>query len=225
MSKIELLYKAIKYISKTKQYDLIDVLDTKNIEFIYDISKKNYLQKGGKYLSEDELENTELMFLSFHGQINSFKKLIVPEDIYLTIPLCCGTYFDINKEFISETYFYDDPDESNEEYEKFKNINNSINFITQLFMTVYGDIAKDYIDIYVIFINYLSIKFPKLFDILLWQFTVAGDNSMYLALKNGAYKIYYKLCIIILNIYITEFYNIATDDQKIELKKIMGELE
>jgi hypothetical protein len=60
---------------------------------------------------------------------------------------------------------------------------------------------------------------------LLWQFTVSGDESIDLALKAGSYKLYYKLCVIILNMYITEFYNIASDDQKIELKKIMGELE
>lgn len=85
------LDKAIKYIFKSKNYELISLLNNKNINIVYYLAKKNYLQKGGsQHLSLEELDKTEVMHLSFHGQIMGYRELVVPDGIYLVIPLCCG---------------------------------------------------------------------------------------------------------------------------------------
>lgn len=100
-----LLYKIIKYVQKSKKYQLLNNINSGNIRNIYHLAKNNYLRKqtGGTKLTEDQIQNTKIMHLCFHGTISSNKKLIVLPNMHLIIPLCCGF---TNKECVIEHEFF-----------------------------------------------------------------------------------------------------------------------
>ena len=93
MTPLNLLYKNFKYSEKLKNYDLFFTMNSNNLELVNNLLKKKYLKQyqiGGELIPDSDLENASITHFSFHGIIKTNANLLVPNGIYLIIPLCCG---------------------------------------------------------------------------------------------------------------------------------------
>jgi hypothetical protein len=121
------IYKVVKYSSKLKNKELISLLNPSNTDLIYDLLKKEYLnnqQNGGVDLlsyKNINIKNVQLMTILYHGEMNSKRNLIVPKNIHLIVPLCCGISNFETLDFYQ--YFQRDPE----------NIKNDINKKERIF--------------------------------------------------------------------------------------------
>lgn len=118
------LYKAIKYSKKTNNKNYLSIIDTHNSEFIYKISKSNYLQKniqtgGANLIKPENISQIKLTHCAFHGSLETETMMKVPENIYLIMPLCCG--FGITSTLDEEKFFF----KSEEEIISYVNENSS----------------------------------------------------------------------------------------------------
>lgn len=197
-----LLYKALKYIKKSGNNVLLDKIKNNNILNLYYLAKNTYVktQKGGFILNTEQLENTKLKHLSFHGTIAGNKKLIVPDEMHLIIPLCCGF---TNKGSYVEYDFYAKSES------EIKNIVNNSTDLLQIGIydyivlrpgNIYCDIRIEiYIDINInegISTISQTAEFLKNHYIdnqheIIYTFSITQDDIdvLYYLLKNKSYKV------------------------------------
>lgn len=89
------LYKVYKYAIKSKNKLLLDHLSPTNMKTIYMHEKICYLngqnQHGGVLVDPEKLKDIDIIQVSYHGSLKT-NMFIIPDNIYLIIPLCCGFY-------------------------------------------------------------------------------------------------------------------------------------
>lgn len=67
------------------------------------------LQCGGDLVDRDHLDNVSITHVVFHGHIASDRTMILPENIFLIMPICCG--FTVYTS-LDENEYFDDPEDS-----------------------------------------------------------------------------------------------------------------
>ena len=107
------LNKILKYSIKKKNYQMDKYLQLTNTNEIYFYNKLNYVNKrnniakqeaGSIFDKNDDwlTDNIDIIYTRYHGIIDSSEHIIIPHNIYLILPLCCGFY---NFAHIEETHF------------------------------------------------------------------------------------------------------------------------
>jgi len=138
------LYKIFKYCYKMNDYSLINYITPPNIREIYLQNKILYINKsnksnklnnqtGGELVNPEILKNIDIIQTIYHGSLQN-KAFIIPDNIYLILPLCCGFYnyaIHAYTEFFTNQY---DEKGNNIPYEKVNEyiktiVNNSENII------------------------------------------------------------------------------------------------
>lgn len=86
------LYKIFKYCDKLHNYNSIKYITPFNTKEIYLQNKSLYKnQKGGELVVPETLKNIDIIQTIYHGSLTNIS-FIIPDNIYLIIPLCCGFY-------------------------------------------------------------------------------------------------------------------------------------
>lgn len=157
------LNKFTKYSIKNNYYKLDKFVEMKNISQMYFFAKLFYLNNkkyknkskkiGGRIFKQSEewiTSNIDVMYSLYHGRIDNMEQFIVPNNVYLVIPLCCGFY---NWTSSSLTNFL------SKDVQKIKEIINESEFIVKIMSNNYVILKPDdtYCDVF------LSITYENFF--------------------------------------------------------------
>lgn len=80
--KLNHIYKLVKYIEKSNNYDILNYLTPTNIETFYHLTKNSYLsdkQIGGQLIDDETLNQTQILHIVYHGKMIENKVLTVPD--------------------------------------------------------------------------------------------------------------------------------------------------
>lgn len=105
------IYKTIKYGIKSNQLEILSTLNTKNCNNIYNFLKSNYIKKcvqiGGSLVDSTLEQSIELSHVVFHGSMANDRIMLIPTDMFVFMPLCCG--FTVGNS-LDEFNFFDEDD-------------------------------------------------------------------------------------------------------------------